>query len=342
MLRRMLALSAVLPALILVGGCTNLNRIDEEEAIDHYVAGQELADKGEYDTALKELAEAVENNPSLSVAYSAMGDIHRKQGNHTLAARDYGKACDANPYSFTPHYKLARTYQLLADKSTIVKRAEEYLRKAVDTYLRAVALKPDDYEANLNIAACYFQLRRFEMAVQYCRAAIKADNSKPGAYSNLGIIYDTQGEFYKAIAAYKDSLELDRHQPQILMNLGSTYARQGRLKAAIDAYKIAAQESPDQADPWEEIGSAYYQLEEYDQAKQAYEKAIQLDASSPLAHRGLGVVLMTEYLLGQKTDEDLRRRALQQWNLSLEEEPDQPDLVKLVKKYQPKVAPPEL
>ena len=84
-------------------------------AIDHYVRSQLLAEEGRLDEALAELAKAVRNDPSLSVAHAAMGDIHRGRSSHELARRSYAAACETNPYAFRPHYNLGVTYQMLAE-----------------------------------------------------------------------------------------------------------------------------------------------------------------------------------------------------------------------------------
>lgn len=309
--------------------------IGAERSIEHYVRGQILADQGKLDQALAELARAVEADPTLSIAHCAMGDIHRRQGNYNLARHSYEKSCQANPYAFRPHYNLGVVYQFLADAAQTYAEAQELLRKAVEVYVRAVTIEPDDFEANLNLSACYFSLGKHALAEKYCKAAIAVRSDRPEAYGNLGIIYDEQGRLYEAIKAYKDSLELNVHQPKLLLNLGSTYMRQRRLKSALEAFELALREEPDSADAHEQIGTCRYHMKQYAEALGAYEKAVSLNRNSAGAYRGIGVVRMTQYLLapGQSA---LRDEALKAWHMSLELEPDQADIVRLVRKYTPK------
>jgi len=309
--------------------------------IQHYVRGKLLAEHGALDAALAELARAIKANPSLAVAYTAAGDIHRKRGNHELARRSYEGACRANPYAFKPQYHLGLTYQRLARAARAVEKAQEYLRRAVQTYLRAITLEPRDFETNLNLSACYFQLGKYDLAEQYCKTAIEIKPDDPHAHSNLGIIYDSQNRLYDAIREYKTSLEFDTNQPKLLVNLGSTYMRQNRLQAAIRTFKLALELAPEDPVPWEQIGSCHYRLRDYDKAQDAYLRAVQLDRSSSTAYRGLGVVYMTGFILNQQETE-LRDKALAAWHNSLEIEPDQEDLVKFIRKYSPKYTGPEL
>jgi tetratricopeptide (TPR) repeat protein len=320
----------------LFGGCQIGPAVSPEEAIAHYVAAQRLKD----DAALAELNKAIQADPSCSVAHTAIGDIHRKRGNYELARRAYETACAANPYFFRPHYNLGVVYQFLAEAAKSPQLYEDFLRKACDIYLRAITIEANDYDANLNLSACYFQLGKYNQAEQYCQAAINLDPKRPEAFTNLGIIYDSENRLYEAIKAYKQSLELDTHQPKLWLNLGSTLMRQGtkdRLEIALTSFQNAAKEDPTSSAPWEQLGSCHFRLGNVDKATEAYQKAIALNARSADAFRGMGIIYMTQYL-ADPAKTALRDKGLTQWNTSLEINPNQDDLKKLVEKYTPKTA----
>ena len=310
------------------------------QAVGHYVRGQILADEGDLDAALAELAEAIRQNPNLSVAHAAVGDIHRKRGSYDLARACYETACQTNPYEFRPHYNLGVTYQTLAESADSAK-AKDYLQKAIAVYLRAITLKADDFDTSLNLSACYFQEGKYDLAEKYCKEAVRLNPNNAAAMSNLGIIYDSQNKLWEAIKAYKDSLELDAHQPKLLLNLGSTYVRQNRLKDALMVLEMATREAPDDSTPWEQIGSVRYTLKEYDKSTEAYLKAMQVNPNSAFAYRGIGVVYMSQFITDQ-TQMTLRDKALEAWNRSLELDSNQQDLIRLVQKYTPPSTVPSL
>jgi tetratricopeptide (TPR) repeat protein len=310
-------------------------------AFDHYAKGQVLAESGDTEAALAELLRAIRSDPELSAAHSAIGDIHRKQGNNRLAVGAYKDACRTNPYAFRPHYNLGITYQAMAYAAEAVEDYSRYLKDAVNIYLRAVIIREDDFDANLNLSACYFQLGKYDLAEEYCTAAIAADPKSPQAHSNLGIIYDSQNQLYKAIKAYKNSLELDTKQPKILLNLGSTYMRQGMCKAAMSPFRLASQQDPTDPAAFRQIGQCYYRLKQYDKAVKAYQQALSVDPKDASALRGLGTVHITQYVLAQDNPA-LLDQGLAAWRQSLEIEPEQQDLIKLVTKYTPENTTPEL
>jgi superkiller protein 3 len=325
-------LIALLAAAAALAGCDNSWRT--QKAVEHYVAGQMAMDRNDYEAALAELAKAVEFDSKLSVAYTAMGDIHRREGDFGQAAWSYQRACEANPYDFRPHYNLGVTYQALAAAAETARSATGYIRKAATVYLRAVTINPKDFDANLNLSACYFQQGKLELAERYCQCAVEAEPNNPHGHSNLGIIYDAQDRPYDAIRAYKASLELDTNQPKLLLNLGTTYMKLRRLKSAAKAFRLSIEQDDEFAPAYEQLGSCLYLQREWDQALSAYEKAVEVDPDSAAAQRGIGVVYMTQYL-GDRTREDLRSSALAAWQRSLELDPSQKDLVDLMAKYAP-------
>jgi tetratricopeptide (TPR) repeat protein len=331
-------------AIALTQGCdfTKPLMVDNEaEAIDHYAHGQILAEAGQLDAALEELLKAIRSDPELSAAHSAIGDIHRQRGSHRLAVGAYQNACRTNPYAFRPHYNLGVTFQSLANAAKAVEEYTRYLKEAVNVYLRAVVIREDDFDANLNLSACYFQLGKYDLAEEYCNMAIAVDPKSPQAHSNLGIIYDSQNRLYKAVRSYKDSLELDTNQSKILLNLGSTYMRQGMCKSALRSFRLSAKQDPEDPSAYRQIGQCHYRLKQYEDAVKAYQQAISLEPRDATALRGLGTVRVTQFVLDTEKQE-LRSLGLTAWRQSLEIEPEQEDLIKLLKKYTPQQTAPEL
>ena len=160
-MRLVLSVMLAMSACGLVVGCEEVQR---QVAVNHYVNGQILAEQGNTEAALAELALALKNNPRLDVAHATIGDIHRNRGDFEAARASYEQACKINPYAFRPHYNLGVTYQMLAAGARNVTQMEEQLFRAVSIYLRAVTLEPADFETNLNLSACYFQLGKYDLA----------------------------------------------------------------------------------------------------------------------------------------------------------------------------------
>ncbi|MEI7837934.1 MAG: tetratricopeptide repeat protein, partial [Planctomycetota bacterium] len=154
---------------LLVAGCPEASQYwkKPEPAREHYQAGSTLLKQGRLEAAKIELAEAIKANPNLPEAHACLGDVHRKQKQYSRARDSYIQACQLDPYSFRPHYNLGVTYQLMAAQAAMGDQANQLLRQAIQVYLRATTINAEDYEANLNLSACYHQLGRHEQAEQH-------------------------------------------------------------------------------------------------------------------------------------------------------------------------------
>ncbi|MCY2926226.1 MAG: tetratricopeptide repeat protein [Planctomycetota bacterium] len=260
-----------------------------EPAKEHYQAGASLMKQGRLEAAKVELAEAIKANPNLPEAHACLGDIHRKQKQYSRARDSYIQACQLDPYSFRPHYNLGVTYQLMAAQAALADQASQLLRLAVQVYLRATTIHPEDYEANLNLSACYHQLGRDEQAEQHCRKALAIRPNSAAGWCNLGIICDAQGKSSEAIQAFNKSLEYDTNQPRILLSLGACHKRTDqptRLKAALHAFQLALRIDPNFAEAYEQIGLVHFEMGDNADALKAFERAIALDPQSSVALRG--------------------------------------------------------
>jgi tetratricopeptide (TPR) repeat protein len=325
-------------------GCTLTGPTTREpvgDPTEHYVRGKLLAEDGNLDAALDELQRALQADPNLSVAHNAVGSIYLQRGQYEHARQSYQKATQINPLAYKPAYNLGVTYQALANAAQNVTRAQQYLRRAVQTYLRAITLKSDDYDSHLNLSACYYSLGSTKLAEHYCRTAIRIDASRREAYDNLATILESQDKPFEAIQAYLRALEFDTDRPDMLMRLGRLYMQQGRTGSALEVLRRAAELAPESAAAQVLIGQAHYNRQEFGEAAEAFARATQVNPGSASAWRGLGISRMQRFLASpEKTS--LRDQALAAWNRSLELNPNQPGLRKLVRKYTPRANLPQL
>lgn len=333
----LLAAAACLPV-----GCDWTPR--RERARQHLNRGKLLVDQGQLRDALAELERAIDVAPDFEPPHTTLGDVHRRLGDHQRAVASYQTACRLAPYAFRPHYNLGVTYQLMAHAAPPGRKTRDLLAKAVHVYLRALAIRGDDFETHLNLGACYHQLGQSDLAEQYALAATRIQPHSPQAHANLGVIYAKMNRYHDAIKAYHRSLELDVEQPLLMLNLGHLYLHrrpQPMLRSALRAFELAAQRQPDNAVAWEHIALCRFRLGRHEDALKAYHRAAVLNNDSPTIHRAMGVVYMTLALLNP--DHPFHRdQALSAWRRSLALNPNQPDLQRLVRKYSPPVTGPEL
>jgi Flp pilus assembly protein TadD len=151
---------------------------------------------------------------------------------------------------------------------------------------------------------------------------------------------DAQEKYYEAIRAYRDALERDSRQPLVLVNLAHTYMNQDRLKMARQSLLQAIEMDPNLAASHEALGYCLFRSRDFGAAERAYNQALTCDWRLPRSHAGLGSIYMIRFL-EDKTQTEPRDRALEHWHRSLEFNPDQPRIRKLIAEYKPQGDDPE-
>ncbi len=296
-----------------------------KKAVEHYVTALSLKSADFDEDAIAELQQAVRLDNKLSVAYSMLGDMHRQLGQYEEAADAYEKACKMDSWSFADHLHLGEVYKALkrfADAIKVLKRACE--------------LKPNHAGANYTLAVCYYETKEYKKASEFCSKAARLDPTNKDILASLGDIESKLGDNYKAINAYKQALELNPNQPKVMTRLALVYIHMKRYAPAKLILSKAIEQEPSLARTHVILG--YCMLMEgsdLNGAMKQYKKALQIDSNNTEALNGLGVISMMLYQQDTKRNSNLAKQALEYWYKSLEINPDQSKIRKLVDRYKP-------
>lgn len=303
---------------ITMTGCRPINEI---RATHHVNRGEAYLDAHDLDAALTEFEAAAALAPKMAVAYSHIGQIHRRTGRYDRAIEAFVKAVRHNPFSFDDTFSLGQLYYL-SDRIT----------EAIQAYLHAIDINPSHFDAQLNLGVCYQESGSWQQAEERFRRAIEIDADRPQAYVNLGVALDRQKKYYEAIRAFKRSLERDTQQPLVLINLARTYMNQDRLSMARQALNQAIRMDSNLGIAHEALGYCLFRERNFGAAETAYTMALSCDPKLPRAHAGLGSIKMLKFL-EENERMDLRAAALEHWHRSLELDPNQPRVRKLIARY---------
>lgn len=312
---------------ICLAGCTEINA---NLAQSHMQRGDAAISQKDFQAALVEFRKAIELDPQLAEGHHKLGLAYKQVGDLPRAADSLETAVQLDPFNFDGLTELGDVYRLMKD-----------LTRAIRTYVQAVKLRPESFDANFRLASCYQANGDLLQAEAAYQDALRIDPDSGPAWTNLGAVYDARGESYKAIAAYKKSLETRASQPVVLVNLATVYLNQERFEAARKALESALAQDPALAVAHDRMGYCLWRLGKLDPALKHYQEAIRLGDASGRAHAGLGIVRMTQFLQNQDRTA-WRDEAIEAWYTSLEHNPEQPQLRKLVEQYRPKPERPAL
>lgn len=110
---------------------------------------------------------------------------------------------------------------------------------------KAVALRPDHFEASFQLARLLAHRMDYAAAKQQYEKTLILDRSNPEVYFNLGHIYLTQGDYDSAIKNLESSLSLNpTYKDEVFSNLGICYLKKNQIEKAREAFRKALEANP--------------------------------------------------------------------------------------------------
>ena len=179
--------------------------------------------------------------------------------------------------------------------------------RALQQYLKALELNPDDPYLHYDLALVYRQKGLPDKAEFHIKEAIRLKPDYSEAHDFLGVIYrDTgrraasagvgaeAGRLDLAIGSHEKALsnELYLYPESAHFNLGVVYLRRKEYRKAVDQFEEAIRLVPDYVEAYVNLGRAYEGLNMYRQARRSYEKAVELVPNSPQTNFYLGKLLV--------------------------------------------------
>lgn len=314
---------------------------------------------GELEQAAAALEAVLDAQQKRSAAAAhELGHVYLQQGRFARALEAYRHAAQQQPGE--PAYRRsvavalrrlghleeaeAELRDLIAasgsDAATYAELGEVYAdaghdAKAVESYARAVALRPDDPMLYARLGQVRRSIGDWSGARAALQRAVELDSSNAALQDELGQALEACGELESALAAYRAAVSLDPQCATYHRRLGALLRNCGDNDGAAAALRTALELRPDSAATYGELAELLWRTGDTDQALDAYRRAHALAPESPdhtralgLAYRRLGRSRDAERLLRQALtlaperadlhyDYGIAAEALEQWDTAL-------------------------
>ncbi len=119
----------------------------------------------------------------------------------------------------------------------------EIMGRLHDLQERARA-NPRDGEVRILLGNLYYDIGRFDAAIEWYEAALQQEPGDVNVRTDLGTAYLYTGNSMKAIALYENSLEIEPNHPQTLQNLGFAYLSVEKFDDAIQTWRTLLDTHP--------------------------------------------------------------------------------------------------
>lgn len=150
-------------------------------------------------------------------------------------------------------------------------------KEAEESFLKAIALSPDDTRLYYNTGLATFHQADLLLAEEYFNKSLSDDFEIPEQYFYLGLTQYGLAKYADAINSFKKSIELFQGDPAVWLNLGNSYEQVREYNRAIIAYDEAIKLDPSFAKPWFLKGKIYLTHGEPEKASDSFQNYTHLE-----------------------------------------------------------------
>jgi serine/threonine-protein kinase len=259
-----------------------------EGPLDHFMAGEEQYRRGDWRQAMNSFNRALSLQPGHFWAQFFLAVCHLKV-QQWEAAKAGLNACVTQQ----PEFVWAYLFRSVANDKL------QALAEAETDFQKALQLNPNEdarYVLFLTRGILHYNQGELNRAEADFRSAMALKPEQYNAYLNMAQVYLAQGEFEAAAERVKTALRLE---PPIQVIVGyhveraRNFLRDKKFEEALEACAAALTLSPQQAPPHEICGRALLALGRYEQAAEAFDEYLRKGgAKTTDLFRGSGLARM--------------------------------------------------
>ena len=164
-------------------------------------------------------------------------------------------------------------------------------QEAVNYSLKALKIKPDDLEVNINCAKALHEIDKHLDSIRHYQKAIFLSPNNYEIWMGCGKSLQGLKRYEEAITHYDKALSLNPEFAAAWSNKGNTLNELKRYEEALAHFDKALSLNPDLAAVWSNRGIALHELKQYEEAIDHYEKALTLNPNLAVAWSNTGNAL---------------------------------------------------
>lgn len=139
-----------------------------------------------------------------------------------------------------------------------------------------------DARIHFFLGNAYFAVEQYDSAASQFQTAVALDEQYAKAFVNMGITYDTMGDWRKARAAYESAIAINPEDVLAYCHIGFNYYSRRETGKAMDYYAKALAVDPNSAQAHYNLGLAFANAKIFREALTEWRKVIELDPEGEL------------------------------------------------------------
>jgi tetratricopeptide (TPR) repeat protein/predicted Ser/Thr protein kinase len=242
--------------------------------------GREALDKNDYETAVRELTEAIEREPTSAAAFAYRGDAYRRLRELEKSDADLTEAIRLDP-------ALARAFAHRGDVRGDLGKDDEAWADCQE----ALRLDPKQALAHAALGTLHARKGNRAQALAACEEALACaanDKERAEVLNDRGIVHAANGDNDAAMADHDESIRLDPNPSWAYANRAELHIRRRQWDKALADCDEAIRRCPKDGAAYNQRGRVHFSKKEDDAALADYDEAIRLrpNASTYYCNRG--------------------------------------------------------
>ncbi len=237
--------------------------VQELLAEQWYYEGQEHYKAEQYDVALFDYEQAIEQHPHFANAYNAKGDVLRRLGRFEEALAAHEQAINIDPRSGWAWY----------GKANVLRSLNRH-ESASTSYGQVIELEPNNKWAWYDKGDVLYKLQKYEEALSAFVHAEEIDPDNAHIQHYKGNSLRDLSRYEEALTCYERVLELDSNYMWAWHDKGAMLYKLERYEEALHAVEQAIALKHDNIWSWYDKGKVLFRMKRYTLAIKAYEEVI--------------------------------------------------------------------
>jgi len=229
--------------------------------------------KNKPDDAARLVQAQIDHNPNSPALFLVQGQIFLRTQKTDLAVAAFSRSLELDPKNLSALVFLAHTHAGLGKTD-----------EAIEGYKRAIELAPQDVGLYVTLGSLYEKNGNWQLARDTYQKGLAIQPDNPLASNNLAyVLLEHGGDVNVALTLAQTARKGLPNLPNAADTLGWAYYHTGAYSAAAPLFEEAIKAQPDRQAYHLHLGLTYQKLRDTSRAKAELQKAISIDAKSPIA-----------------------------------------------------------
>ncbi len=253
---------------------------------------REMGMSGQAEEAVRTIKAIIAEDPDISDAHFALGNIYFKERNFKEAIASFEQALERKPDDSFCVINIANCYQMLGKPDEAERFIIDYLKKGFS-----------DSQLYYVLGTINYNQKKYDEAITYYSECLSLNADSAASHNGLAAIYILREDLGRAEEHLNEAMAINPELTNLHYNRAQLLEKRGEIANAIEAYLRELDHSPQHFKASFNLSHLYRQVGKIDGEEKYLEQTIAAAPEFPLAYFYLARIYLNR---GQKYEEAVR------------------------------------